>query len=294
MGKHISVRQTPFAALLLLLTALNGIGDEKPVKSAKPPAEKEAASTEIAVWCGRITGVRTVSKPVLWRDLDKVLLAGRFRPSETDDESTLMRRPPVPGHQYVVIDFKLANGRSVGKYDWKLAFADEALPCLAMSRDLLPFDARNWEYRYSNGLAVIHLLFEVPKKLSTATLVPALPLTLPEPAIRLNLVGGIKTSIAGVQKTEVKPGAHTVAKGKSGGAPAPPASESSKKPTPPKPKPTPGEKRVIKPPPAPAAPATKPKVVKKKPIPPAKPKPAPAKPKPTPAKPKPAVDSDWE
>ncbi len=239
--------------------------------------------TEIPIRCGRIVGVRITDKPVLWRDLDKVLAAGRFRPSETDDESTLTRRPPATGRVYVVIDVKLAEGRSIGKYDWKLAFGDEVAPCLALARDRLPFDARNWEYRYDNGLAVLHLLFEAPEGLEAASLVPALPLTLSEPAVRLDLIGG-------TGKTESAQPREKTAAGKEAAKAVDKKAAAGSKPTP-KPKaksqvttgnrPAPKTKKTVtKPrPPAPTGPKKK-----------EKPKPG-KKPKAPP--PKPAVDDDW-
>ncbi|NOY80701.1 MAG: hypothetical protein GXP31_06815 [Kiritimatiellaeota bacterium] len=277
----------PFAGSMqrwfaLLLTAAALIGD-RPLLAVGRPAPKKsdlpAVDTAIPVRCGRIVGVRTTDKPVLWRDLDKVLAAGRFRPSETDDESTLTRRPPADGRVYVVVDIKLAKGRSIGKYDWKLAVGNEVVPCLALARDRLPFDARNWEYRYDTGLAVFHLLFEAPADLNEASLVPALPLTLKEPAVRLDLTGAGKTGRA------TPPEKATTGKRKKKTADK---NESTATKPPPKPKTKPArekraetvEKPLVKPPPtAPAEPKKSDR-------------PKPAK-KPKPPAPKPAIDNDW-
>ena len=133
------------------------------------------------VWAERRTA------PVLWRDMDAVLLKGRFSPEESDDD-TLTRRAPEPGTVFVIVGAKLADDRSLGRPDYHLAHQDDVFPCLAISRDRLPFDARRWVVEDRSGDPTVTLLYQVPDNLRRARLVSALPTTLPLRDVSLQLL----------------------------------------------------------------------------------------------------------
>jgi len=189
---YLQTRWTAVLAAVLLYAStppLQNRADEPAAPSvAHSPTTKtapETAGKPKDIGCGEVINVGVSAAPVLWRDLDRLLLDERFEPSDADDETTLIRRPPRDGCVYLIVDVKLRPGRSIGKYDWKLKHGDRVWSCLAISRDRLPYDPRTWQIEYIDELTVYHLLFEIPKGIREGLLVFALPVTIPVPPVEL-------------------------------------------------------------------------------------------------------------
>ena len=133
----------------------------------------------ITFWPGAIIQARATGDSVPWLDLDTLLKKGRF--NATDEEDTpAIQRPPAEGKQYSILVIKLREKRSIGKYDFVLKVGSDTISCLAMSKDDKPYDQRLWEVVFSSGASEVNLLYEIPAGTAEATLVSALPVTLPQ------------------------------------------------------------------------------------------------------------------
>lgn len=158
----------------------------EPAPAPEPPTFKPATFWPGFVNMGRVTG-----KPQTWRDMDGLLLDGKFKP-EAKEERPTIDRPPADGTQYVILSIQLTPKKSISKYDYVLKTLKGDFPCLAMGmmrgEENAIFDPRLWEIRYETGMELLQLVFEVPAGTMEAMLVSALPLTLPPPSAELKFL----------------------------------------------------------------------------------------------------------
>jgi len=153
--------------------------------AASVPAPKFAVVT---FWPGAIIQARITSESMPWLDLDTLLRKGRFTAADEEDIPTT-QRPPPEGKQYaiLVVTLREKEKRSIGKYDFSLNTGAETIPCLAMSKDDKPYDQRLWEVPFGSS-AEVNLLYEVPAGTTDATLMHALPVTLPQPDVPIHFM----------------------------------------------------------------------------------------------------------
>ena len=112
---------------------------------------------------------------------------------ERSGESSALR--PEKGNKFVILNFILSEGRSLGKYDYVFQSGDKQYKCKLMGSNTEAFNEINWEFHVPSKLALrwksepkpalsgsrtvkegvgIKLLFEVPKNLQKAELVYAI------------------------------------------------------------------------------------------------------------------------
>jgi len=166
----------------------------EPGKEEPPPPETDTPPPKfepVKFWPGFVNMGVVTSKPQTWRDLDGLLLEGKFKPEAQEDRPTI-DRPPPEGKQYVILSVQVTLKKSIGKYDYVLKTLKGDFPCLAMGMmrgdENAIFDPRIWEIKYETGMELLQLIFEVPAGTPEATLVSALPLTLPPPPVELKLL----------------------------------------------------------------------------------------------------------
>ncbi len=115
-------------------------------------------------------------------NLEKLLLERNFEP-DMDPDDALEERSPASGKAFVILEVMLKEGKSIGKYDYRIQFpdAEESFACIGMAVGDAPFDPRLWELTPEDaGIDPVRLLYEIEAAEGEVELVltPALGLTI--------------------------------------------------------------------------------------------------------------------
>ena len=140
------------------------------------------AMVNIPVRPGTIMYVIVDKTAVEWLELDKLLLAGKFEPQEPHREARTQREP-AENNAFAILGIDLEEGQSLGKVDYALRVGGKTYPCLGLASEQRAFDPRRWQFVAQGSGTFARMLFEIPLpgRRITATLVPQLDLTIPEP-----------------------------------------------------------------------------------------------------------------
>lgn len=165
----------------LLLAGTTGL-----LPALELPDGKFAEPLDETVRCGRIARILVTTAPVSCLSLDSLLLAGKFNADEAHPEAQTMRSPGE-GKAFVILNFIVAKGLSIGRYDYVLEVADGSSPIMAVGVAGEPFDPRRFEIQASQVPEEVQVLFEIalPPAPCTAILRPRLETILAEAVVRL-------------------------------------------------------------------------------------------------------------
>jgi hypothetical protein len=144
------------------------------------PAGETASALPRDVHAGTVKSVERRESAVDWVNLDNRLLAGKPEPELDVPPDAIEQRPPAEGMCFVIVTVRLADGRSISRYDYRLRAGGTLVPCLALSIAGRPFDIRQWKYALPGE---VRLLFECPADAPKANLEFALDSRIPQPTI---------------------------------------------------------------------------------------------------------------
>jgi len=145
---------------------------------------------------GEVLSVARSDAAVQWVNLEKVLKAKEFVPGLAVDDEAIDSRAPADGKAFGVLSVRVAQGRSLGRYDYVLKSGANASPCLALREGDGPFDVRRWVVEPEGTGAEVQMLFELSADTDRAWLECALPTTVPQARVALSFAAAGEISAA--------------------------------------------------------------------------------------------------
>lgn len=142
-----------------------------------PVAEKA-----VMLPCGQAQAVALPGKEQRFQKIDVALREGQFEIDQNGGGGKLLsERRAAPGKVFVIMAVAVGSGRSLSRYDFALQVGEKLYNALAITLPGNPFDPRLVTVKTPSTVpkTEAHLLYELPKGTQRATIVSALPRTLP-------------------------------------------------------------------------------------------------------------------